>query len=164
MAVAAAIPVIMTLTTLAATGLQVAGTIQQGRAQQAALNYEAAEHERQAATERAAGQREAINKRTETDRVMSRQRALAAASGAGVVNPSILDIYSDTAKQGEYNAQTALYGGEDRARGQLSQATANRFKGKAAYKGSLLEAGGQAFAGIGKAFGAPASAGGTPYG
>jgi len=141
--------------TLAASGLQAMGSLQQGRATQAAQNYEAAERERQAATERAAGQREAIEKRTETDRVLSRQRALAGASGAGVVNPSILDIYGDTAKQGEYNAQTALYGGEDRARGQLSQAVANRFKGKAAYKGSLLEAGGQVLAGAGKAFGSP---------
>lgn len=150
MATLAALPMIMTA---AATGLQVMGTLQQGRASQAALNYEASERERQAAVERAASQREAIEKRTETDRVLSRQRALAAASGAGVINPSILDIYGNTAQQGEYNAQAALYGGEDRARGQLSQAVANRFKAKAAYKGSLLEAGGQAFAGAGKAYG-----------
>lgn len=140
------------IATLAATGLQVMGTLQQGRAQQAALNYEAQERERAAAEERAASQREAIEKRGEAERVMSRQKALAAASGAGVVTPSILDIYGDTAQQGEYNAQTALYGGESRARGQISQANAARFKGKAAYKGSLLEAGGQAFAGAGKAY------------
>jgi hypothetical protein len=152
----AALPAVAMIASMAATGLQVMGTLQQGRAQQAALNYEASEHERQAAEERAASQREAITKRTDAERVMSRQRALASASGAGVVNPSILDIYGETAQQGEYNAQTALYGGENRARGQLSQANANRFKAKAAYKGSLLEAGGQAFAGIGKAFGAPA--------
>lgn len=139
--------------TLAATGLQVMGTLQQGKAQQAALNYEAQERERVAAEERAASQREAIEKRSETEKVMSRQKALAAASGAGVVTPSILDIYGDTAKQGEYNAQAALYGGESRARGQLSQANAARFKGKAAYKGSLLEAGSQAFSGGAKAFG-----------
>jgi hypothetical protein len=151
----AALPMIAAIATAGATGLQVMGTLQQGKAQQAALNYEAGERERVAAEERAASQREAIQKRTEADRVMSRQVALAASGGAGVVNPSILDIYGETASQGEYNAQTALYGGESRARGQLSQANAARFKGKAAYKGSLLEAGGQALAGIGKAFGGP---------
>jgi hypothetical protein len=146
-------PVTLTMmATLAASGLQAMGTMQRGQATRAAQNYEASERERQAATERAASQREAIEKRTETDRALSRTRALAAASGAGVVNPSILDIYGDTAQQGEYNAQAALYGGEDRARGQLSAANAARFKGKTAYKGSLLEAGGQLLAGGGKAY------------
>jgi hypothetical protein len=150
---------------LGATGLQVMGTLQQGRAQQAALNYEANERERVAAEERAASQRDAITKRGDAERLMSRQVALAASGGAGVVNPSILDIYGETAQTGEYNAQTALYGGESRARGQLSQANAARFKGKAAYKGSLLEAGGQFLSGVGKAFGAPAPApGGGAYG
>jgi hypothetical protein len=146
---------IAAIATLAATGLQVMGTLQQGRAQQAALNYEAGERERVAAEERAASQRDAMEKRSEAEKVMSRQRALAGASGAGVVTPSILDIYGETAQQGEYNAQAALYGGESRARGQLSQAQAAKFKAKQVYKGSLFEAGGQAFAGVGKAFGAP---------
>lgn len=160
----AALPAVAMIASMAATGLQVMGTLQQGRAQQAALNYEAGERDRVAAEERAASQREAITKRTDAERVMSRQRALAATSGAGVVNPSILDIYGETAQQGEYNAQTALYGGESRARGQLSQANAARFKAKAAYKGSLLEAAGQAFAGAGKAFGGAPSGGQSAFG
>jgi len=129
------------------------GSIQQGRAQQAALNFEAQQRERQAAEERAASQREAIEKRHEGAIAMSRQLALASASGAGVVNPSILDIYGETAQRGEYNAQTALYGGESRARGQLDEAAAARFKGKAARTGSFYEAGGSILSGIGKVAG-----------
>lgn len=129
------------------------GSLQQGKAQQAALNYEAGVDERKAGEERAASQRAAIEKRSETDRMMSRQKALAAAGGAGVVNPSILDIYGETAQQGEYNAQTELYGGESRARGQLDQAALARAKGKAAVKGATLTALGQGAAGVSSAAG-----------
>jgi hypothetical protein len=157
----AALPAIAAIASLAAGGLQAMGSIQQGKAQQAALNFEAKQHERQAAEERAASQ---LEKRHEAKIAMSRQVAIAGASGAGVVNPSILDIYGETAQEGEYNAQTALYGGESRARGQIDQAAANRFKGKAAYKGSILEAGGHLLGGVGKAFGGLPSGGGSPYG
>jgi hypothetical protein len=149
----AALPAIAAIASLAAGGLQAMGSIQQGKAQQAALNFEAKQHERQAAEERAASQREALEKRREAGLAMSRQVALASASGAGVVNPSVLDIYSETAQEGEYNAQTALYGGESRARGQLDSAAAARFKGKAAYKGSVLEAAGGMLSSIGSAAG-----------
>jgi hypothetical protein len=152
----AALPLIATL---AATGLQVMGSLQQGQAAKAAANFEAEQHKRQAAEERAASQREAIEKRHEGKLAMSRQIAVAGASGAGVVNPSILDIYGETGQKAEYNAQTALYGGESRARGQIDQAAAAKFRGKAAYKGSLLEAGGQLFGGLGKAFGKPSPSG-----
>jgi hypothetical protein len=149
----AALPAIAMVATIAASGLQAMGQLQQGRASQAALNYEAGMRDKKAAEERAASQREAIEKRQEAGLAMSRQKALAASSGAGVVNPSILDIYSDTAGEGEYNAQVSLYGGESRARGELDQAALARAKGKAARKGSILEAGGTMLGGIGKAAG-----------
>ena len=147
----AALPAIAAIASLAAGGLQAMGAIQQGKAQQAALNFEAEANKRQAAEERAASQRSAIEKRSEADRVLSRQRALASASGAGVVTPSILDIYGETAAKGEYNAQTELYGGENRARGLIDQAALNRAKGKAAMKGSILEGFGAIASGIGGA-------------
>ena len=149
----APLPALAAVATLASAGLSAMGSIQQGRAQQAALNFEAQQRERQAAEERAASQREAIEKRREANLAMSRQVAVAGASGAGVITPSILDIYGETAQQGEYNAQTALYGGESRARGQMDEAAAARFKGKAARKGSLFEAGGSILSGIGKVAG-----------
>jgi hypothetical protein len=135
------------------TGLQVMGSLQAGKSQQAALNFEAKQREAKAAEERAASQRTAIDKRHEGDLVMSRQKALAAAGGAGVVNPNILDLYGETSERAEYNAASEVYGGESRARGQVDQAAAARAKGKAAVKGSIFEAGGTAFTGLSKAFG-----------
>lgn len=138
---------------LIGTGLQVMGTMQQGSAQQAALNFEAKEREKKAAEERAASQRDAIEKRHEGDLAMSKGLAIASASGAGVVNPSILDIYGETGGEAEYNAQTEMYGGESRARGQLDEAAAARAKGKAAKTGSTFAALGAGFSGLSKAFG-----------
>jgi hypothetical protein len=138
---------------LAGTGMQAIGQLQAGAAQKAALNFEAKQREVRAAEERAASQRTAIDKRHEGELVMSRQKALAAASGAGVVNPNILDLYGETAERAEYNAASEIYGGESRARGQIDQAAAARMKGKAAMKGSIFEAAGTALSGVGKAFG-----------
>jgi hypothetical protein len=135
------------------TGLQVVGSIQQGKAQQAALNFEAKQREAKAKEERAAGQREMLEKRAETERVLSRQAALAAASGAGVETPTVLDIYEETASRGRYLENVAQYGGESRARGQLDQAAAARMRGKAAAQGGILDGLAAGFSGLGKAFG-----------
>ena len=149
----AELAIISAVASLAAGGLSAMGSIQQGKAQQAALNFEAEQHKRQAAEERAASQRDALEKRHEGELAMSRQKAIAGASGAGVVTPSILDIYGETAQKGEYNAQTALYGGESRARGQLDEAAAAKFKGKAARQASYYDAAGSILSGIGSAAG-----------
>lgn len=147
MAALAALPMIATV---AAGGLQMIGTIQQGRAQKAAYNYQAEMDKRKGQEELAASQREAIDKRGEGDRLMSRQRAVAAASGGGVVNPTILDIFGDTAQQAEYNAQAQLYGGESRRRGALDQAALAKAKGQAAMRGSIFEGIGQGLGGLSK--------------
>jgi hypothetical protein len=138
---------------LLGTGLSVIGSIQQGKAQQAALEFEAKQHEAKAKEERAAGQREMLEKRTETERLMSRQTALAAASGAGVETPTVLDIYEETASRGRYLENVAQYGGESRARGELDQAAAARAKGKAAAQGGILSGLATGLSGLGKAFG-----------
>ncbi len=149
----AALPAIAAIATLAGSAASAMGSIQQGKAQQAALNYEAQMKERQAAEERSAAQREATEKLEEGKRIGSRGIAIAAASGGGVLNPSSLDIYGETIEKGDLNARVATYGGESRARGLQDQAAANRFKGAAAKKGSIFEAFGTMASGVGKAFG-----------
>src|SRR5687767_8789375 len=96
-------------------GVQAGAGIGKGISAQRAGAYNAAGLERQAADERAAAGRAAIERRTDTDRVISKQVAGAAASGAGG-GPSLLDIIGDTAARGEYQAQSEMYAGESRAR------------------------------------------------
>lgn len=138
---------------LLGTGLQVVSQIQAGKAQEAALEFEAQQREAAAKEERAAGQREALEKRRQYERVSGRQRAVAAASGAGVTNASVLDIFEETASRSRYEEGVARYGGESRARGQLDKAAAARMKGKAARQGGILGGIATGLSGLGKAFG-----------
>lgn len=123
----------------AGTILGAAGMVQQGkaakaqgRALQQAADFEAAQRERIAGQERAAAQREAIIQRKEADLVASRGQAVAAASGAGALDPTIVDLLGDIEGEGEYRAALALYQGEERAIGQETAASARRFEGASA--------------------------------
>ena len=113
---------------------------------------------RNAETERAAAQRAGFEKQRETDRVISSQVAIAAASGAGASNPTILDLIEDTAGRGKYLKDIEIYGGEERARGLEDQAQvatynakvradAAKRKGKNLYIGSILDSAATGFKG-----------------
>ena len=107
------------------------GGIQQGRAQKAAArqqeqsaahqqvlaNAQAQAQEQQAGQERAVAQRGAIEQRRQGKFVSSEAQAIAAASGAGALDPTIVGILGDIETETELRALTALYEGEERARG-----------------------------------------------
>lgn len=71
----------------------------------------------------AAGQRRAIGATRQADYVLSKARAGAAASGAGATDPSVLNVEAGIAQQGEYNALSALYEGQDAQRTAQNQAS-----------------------------------------
>lgn len=130
-----------------------AGAIQQGQAANEAAKFEAQQQEMQGKEEFAASQREADQARKEAELVQSRQQAVAASSGGGAADPTIVRLMTDTAQQGELNAQSSIYGGESRKRGLFDQAMGTRMTGKAALTGSYLGAMGALAGGFGKAFG-----------
>ena len=78
---------------------------------------------------------------------------LAAASGAGLITPSVVDIYEETAQRGAYHEQALRYGGESRARGYTDAAAANRLKAKAVKSGAVGAAIASGVSGIAKSFG-----------
>lgn len=121
------------------TGLKAGAQVSAGMAANTAAKFEAGQLKTRASEERAASQREVSERRRKTGIVMSRQKALAASSGAGVTNASILDLIGDTAQHGEFLAQADMAIGESRARGLEDQAAAARFRGKNALSGSILE-------------------------
>ena len=98
--------------------------------------WQSAQLKQQAGQERASAQRQAIEERRKGDIAVSRARAVAAASGGGASDPTVMNIYSDLASEGEYNAQAVLAEGEEAARGLESQAGAAEYEGAAAYAGS----------------------------
>jgi len=132
------------------TGLSVVSGIQQGKAQAAALNYQAKADIAKGKEERAAAQREALDKQQQTDFLLSRERALAAASGAGLETPSVIDIYTKTAQRGEYQEQALRYGGESRQRGYEDAAALAKAKAKSIESGSILDAFATGISGLNK--------------
>lgn len=133
---------------LAGTALSAVGAIASGNAQSAGLKAQAAAAERQASEERAASQREAMVRAKEARLMMSRQQAVAAASGGGATDPTVLDIMGDTAQQGEFNTQSALYEGEARGRGLEDQAAISRMQARQAKLAGFIGAGSTMLSGV----------------
>jgi len=102
---------------LASTALGVSAQIQKSNADQAQLQQLARERKEDANAAQAEAQREAQIERRKAAQLMSRARAVAAASGAGVSDPSIVNIMTDIDTQGEVNALNAMYTGDTTARG-----------------------------------------------
>jgi hypothetical protein len=103
----------------------------QGAAQQRAEQYKAAVLTQQAGQERAAGQRAAEIQRRNATLVNSTIRARAAASGAGGgADPTVATLEGRVAGMGEYQALSALYSGEEKARGEENQSALDIFQGQ----------------------------------
>jgi hypothetical protein len=133
---AAALPYIAA----ASTVIGVAGTIQQGSNQQKLLNYQAEQRDEDAKAAQADAQRESLIERKKAKNLMSRARAVAGASGAGSSDPTVTNILTDIATQGEVNALNALYSGDTQARGLRSGAGMARNEGRAARTASYMDA------------------------
>jgi hypothetical protein len=130
-----------------------------GMAQQQAANYQADRMDERANAERASSQRVEMNERKRERLVQSNLQARAAASGAGAIDPTTIDLAEDIAAEGDYRARTALFEGEERGRGLNNQAELRRYEGQQAAEGAEDMAGamrfgaaGQGVAGIGSAF------------
>lgn len=119
--------------------------------------YRARQLEQNAGQERAASQHKAEQERKQARLVQSKARAKGAAGGA-IKGTDIEDILAGLEAEGEYNAQSALYEGEEAARGMEAQADSERYGGKigktmaayqarAARRGSYMSAVGNALQG-----------------
>ena len=99
-------------------------------------DWQAAQLRQQAGQERAAAQHQAENERHKGELAISRARALAAGSGGGAGDPTVMKIYGDLAAEGEMNAQSVLWDGDEAAKGLEAQAAAAQYEGEAAYESS----------------------------
>lgn len=153
-AIAAAAPSLSTIGTVAAIGgsvLSGLGQIQAGKAANVNAKFQAAQLEQQAGQERASSQRVAIEERRRAAIASSNAQAAAASSGGGATDPTVLNITGGIAEQGEYNALSALFEGEERARGLNLQATSRRMEGKQARKAGYISGASTIIGGAGNA-------------
>jgi hypothetical protein len=125
---------------IAATAVQVAGTIisaqaqanqarMEGKSQQQIAEFQARQMQTRAGQERAVSQMQAVEERRRARLARSKALAIAGASGGGT-GGTVNDILSDLTAEGELNAQAALYEGEEAARGLEMQAAGTRAEGK----------------------------------
>lgn len=139
----AALPYISAASTAIAVGSQ----YQQGKAQQAALQLQAQERKADANAAQAEAQREAAIERRKARNLMSRARAVSAASGAGASDPTVTNILTDIETQGEVNALNALYSGNTAAQGLRRGAQVAQNEARAARSAGLLNAASTALGG-----------------
>jgi hypothetical protein len=93
---------------------------------------EAKQHEANALQEVASSQRTGAEDQRQARLAASRALAVAAASGGGASDPTVVSIISRIAGEGTYRSMTDLYNGEVAAKNQLQQAQANRYEGSIA--------------------------------
>ena len=102
----------------------------QGKAIKKEKEFESAQLRQQAGLDIAVSQQKAQEQLRQSRLVQSRTLAVAAASGGGVSDPTIVRMLSRVAGEGTYRARTALYEGEERARLKMMQAEASDYEGK----------------------------------
>lgn len=129
---AAALPYITTAVTAYSA-------VRQGEAANAAAQARAAQMRAQANAEQAAGQRAYLDEKRQTNYVASRAQAVAAASGAGVSDPTVANIISGIQGEGEYRALTAMYQGDVTAKGLEYGADVSEREGRAARSSGYLK-------------------------
>ena len=94
--------------------------------------FVANQYTQQAGQEIAVAQRQAIEVRRQSQLLQSRALAVAAASGAGASDPTIIQLISQVSGEGAYRAAVALYDGEEKARQLRMKADASRYEAASA--------------------------------
>jgi len=132
----AALPYIAAASTVLTTG----AAVQQANARKTEMEAIARAREEEANAEAAESQRAALIERKKARNLMSRARAVAAASGGGVSDPTVVNQLADIETQGELNALNAMYSGNTAARGYRRGAAIARNEGRAEQTAGYLGA------------------------
>lgn len=125
---------------LLGTGLSAISSLSEGNDAKNAAKSQAAQLEMNANNSRATAQRQAIDQRKQGAYLSSRARALIAAGGGDASDSGSQDVLSGIDQEGEYRAMTALYNGEERARGYQGQADQALYEGNEKKKAGLYKA------------------------
>ena len=129
------------------TLLTTAGTLYSGVRAMQTGNQQASILQQKGEQELAIAQRKAMESRRQKDLVLSRQRAVAAASGGGATDPTVMSIMGQTEKQGEYNALMDMYNGRTMRADLFNEAASAKASGRDALIGSVISAGSGIYSG-----------------
>lgn len=120
-------------------GMGAVSHLQFGIQAQRAAQFQAAQLRQNANAALAASQRDAYDVDLQTKMITSRALAVAAASGGGASDPTVLNIMAQDAARGAYLKSMALYNGQDKARQLQEQADAAEYEGKLTKRNSMIE-------------------------
>lgn len=137
MAHAAILPALM----LAGSAVSAGGTIIGANSEAKGLRKEALQLDANAGQERAVSQRQAMDERRQGRFASSRALAVAAASGGGTDDPTVVNAIANLDGESEYRALTAMYEGNVRGDDLERQAKARRTEAKNVKKQALFKAG-----------------------
>lgn len=121
----------------------------EGEQRRAAAEFEAWQAEELAGQVMASAQRQALEEKRKARFDASRAIAVAAASGAGVSDPTIVNLIASAKGEGVYRAHVALYEGEAKARQLKFDAATGRLSGTQALMSGLRKEEGAALASMG---------------
>lgn len=119
--------------------VQGVGTILSANSQAKALRKQADQLDIQAGQERASSQRQSMEEQRQARLAMSRGLAVAAASGGGASDPTVVNALANLAGEGEFRALTALYNGDQQALSTEADATARRKEAKNVKRAGLIQ-------------------------
>lgn len=139
-----------TIASLAATGISALGSIVSGNQAKADANFQAAQLKQQGDAEFASSQREQIRVKRERDFLLSRQQVVAAGSGLGALDDTVIDLAGDIYQESQYKSDIVSYQGEEAKKGRDTQAASALLQGQQRRQSALFEAGGTILGGIGK--------------
>lgn len=126
--------------TLFTAGKSAAAQKQQGILAEERARDESRQLERQAIATDAEAQREMLDEKKKASLLMSRAKAVSAASGAGANDPTVENILGRIDDEGEYRALSSLYSGKTDSDLARAQAGATRRTGRAKRYASKLDA------------------------
>lgn len=113
-----------------------AATQRQAQRRAAAKEFEAQQLEQEAGTAIAIAQRQKAEEARTARLVASRALAVAAASGAGASDSTVVNLIAGIKGEGAYRGAVAMYEGEERSRKLLMGADARRYEGAVGIEGS----------------------------
>lgn len=131
------------------TNIGATGQYLEGKSQQYAAEAEASQMERNAGQTRAQGQFAGEEEQRKARLVQSRILAVAGASGASVVDPTVLNILGKNAAEGSLAAATRRYNATTQAQDMEYRAAIRRYEGSAHAKAARWGAISSSVQGIG---------------
>lgn len=124
----------------ASAGFTAVGRMREADSYRKTGELEAQIYDQNANTAVGVSQRKAADERRKARLLGSRAQAVAAASGAGVSDPTVENIIGGIAEEGELRALNELYAGAETARGMRMQSDVAKFEGESYAKATKIKA------------------------